>query len=455
MNKIHDADGSFKFNCPYCSQSLAATAELSGMNLNCPSCGNGIVVSDFSPRSHKRQSISKSRVLTGIVLLVVVLISPFVIFRTKDSNKPAEPSPLQSNEASPAGSVADEELLKKERAQQAHNEKLRALQKDADRVREQSVARAEAEALTRGEFALIPAGVFMMGDTLDGNINSNATPHKVNVSAFYIQKNLVSKAQWDEVRRWGLKNGYSDLKEGQGKAESHPVQSVSWYDVVKWCNAKSEKDGLNPCYFTDEAKNKVYRMGEVDLTNAMVMWNADGYRLPTEAEWEKSARGGLIGKRFPWGDTISHTQANFYNFAGESYQSGSTRSHPTYATGDKPYTSPVGSFAVNGYGLYDMAGNVYQWCWDYWDKNYPSTSQTDPRGPLNGGGPVKRNLPSNSELMRGDVSAGAGRVMRGGNWCSNAAYCRVFSRNNSCLPGAINGHTNLGFRPACNALKSN
>jgi len=276
------------------------------------------------------------------------------------------------------------------------------------------------------EFALIPAGDFMMGDALDGD--KDAPPHQVNVSAFFMQKTEVTKAQWDEVRAWGLKNGYTDLREGKGKAADHPVQTISWYDVVKWCNAKSVKDGLSPCYYTDAAQTAVYQTGESNLASTMVKWSANGYRLPTEAEWEKAARGGLSGKRFPLGDTISHDQANFKNEGKESYQKGTTGYHPAYKTGGKPYTSPVASFGANGYGLYDMMGNVSELCWDRGEK-YPSGSETDPRG-------------ADSSLF---PASPVSRVFRGGLWVDGAGGCRVAVRDFGPPFGTGSG---IGFRVA-------
>ena len=123
-------------------------------------------------------------------------------------------------------------------------------------------------------FAVIPGGNFTMGDTLDGL--TDATPHTVNVSQFFMQKKGVTKADWDDVRAYGLLHGYTDLGAGAGKATNHPVQMVSWYDVVKWCNARSEKDGLTPCYYTDAGQTVIYKTGNTDITNTMVKWSANG-----------------------------------------------------------------------------------------------------------------------------------------------------------------------------------
>jgi formylglycine-generating enzyme required for sulfatase activity len=254
-------------------------------------------------------------------------------------------------------------------------------------------------------FSLIPAGTFTMGRT-SGDTDADAPPVNVTVSQFYMGKYEVTKAEWDEVRSWAVNNGYTDLGSGAVKANDHPVQSVSWWDVVKWCNARSQKEGLTPCY---TVSGLVMKTG---TTAPDVNWTANGYRLPTEAEWEKATRGEVNGKRFPWGtDTISHSEANFRNIGGETYQSGTTGYHPTHATGSTPYTSPVGSFASNGYGLHDMAGNVWEWCWDWYGASTYVNNATDPRG----------------------AASGSKRVIRGGCWGDLAIICRSANRGKDVL----------------------
>jgi len=277
--------------------------------------------------------------------------------------------------------------------------------------------------------ALIPAGVFKMGDTLDGE--SDAIPTNVTVSAFYMDVNLVSYSQWQTVYNWATNAGYSFDNAGSGKAANHPVQLVNWWDTVKWCNARSQQAGLTPVYYTDAGLTQVYKSGETpplgSVTGLYANWSVNGYRLPTEAEWEKAARSGLSGQRFPWGNTISESQANYKGDTVDySYDLGPNGYNATFTNGVTPYTSPVAYFAPNGYGLYDMAGNVFEWCWDWWaPPPYPTGSPylggSDPRG----------------------SASGSNRVQRGGWWVSNASYTRC------CERGYSNPYTvgySIGFR---------
>ncbi len=265
---------------------------------------------------------------------------------------------------------------------------------------------------------LIPAGPFTMGNSVAADTDiTNAAPVAVTVSAFYMDVNLVTLSQWNAVRLWAYAFGYNFFA-GSGKAPNHPVHSVSWYDCVKWCNARSEREGRTPVYYTDDAQTVVYRSGNLDVTNLQVKWNANGFRLPTEAEWEKAARGGLSGQRFPWGSGIDGTLANYYgNTNIYSYDFGPDGFNAIgSAGGTNPATSPVGSFAANGYGVNDMAGNVFQWCWDWYETPYGGG--TDPRGP----------------------ALGDFRIVRGGAWYIESGAVRCAYRNRYAPSAALDSN---------------
>jgi formylglycine-generating enzyme required for sulfatase activity len=152
---------------------------------------------------------------------------------------------------------------------------------------------------------IIPAGLYEMGNTVgDADIASygDSSPVSVTVSNFYMDANLVSYGQWQLVYNWATAHGYGFVDAGSGKGTNYPVDAVDWCDAVKWSNARSQQAGLTPVYFTDAGLTQVYTNGEMA---PYANWTAKGYRLPTEAEWEKTARGGASGQRFPWGNTIS------------------------------------------------------------------------------------------------------------------------------------------------------
>ncbi len=273
--------------------------------------------------------------------------------------------------------------------------------------------------------ALVPAGSFVMGDANDGNPEGDAPTHTVTLSQYFIETNLVNLSLWQQVVTWATNHGYSFNNVGAGKAGNHPVQTLDWYDAVKWCNARSEMLGLAPCYYSNAAQTVVFRQGGLDLGTNYVNWSANGYRLPTEAEWEKAARGGASGLRFPWGDTISQSQANYNShMAFYTYDLGPDGYNPTFATGGVPYTNPGGAFASNGYGLNDMAGNLSEWCWDWYSSiYYYSSPGTDPHGPAS--------------------STFNYRVLRGGAWDFLADLARCSKRSYVTPP---NASTSFGFR---------
>ena len=253
-------------------------------------------------------------------------------------------------------------------------------------------------------FSYIPAGSFMMGDPFNEGDSVELPVHEVEVSGFYLQQTEVTNAQMAKVLNWAIgqalataSSGTVESSEGDGQElldlndgdseiswdgselvvnsgkENHPVVKVTWYGAMAYCHYRTRwEGGLTQA---------------VDLSDWTLDLNATGYRLPTEAEWEKAARGGAVGERYPFGNSIDSTLANYNANEGG--------------------TVAVGSYPATGYGLYDMAGNVEEWCADWYGSDYYGSSGAagpNPKGPAS---PVHRV-----------------RVERGGSLGNNARRCR-------------------------------
>jgi formylglycine-generating enzyme required for sulfatase activity len=272
----------------------------------------------------------------------------------------------------------------------------------------------------------VEAGDYYVGDqtgSYDYAGNTNVTLSK----GYWIAETEVTYELWYEVRTWGEGNGYTFANLGAegghggtiGEAPTddsqEPVTSINWRDTMIWCNALSEKQGLTPVYYTDSGYTTPIRAAtnnSLDTTaghedNPWVSWNAEGYRLPTEVEWEIAARGADLSSGY---GTV---------FAGNDapgdvawYQANSGLS-----------THDVGTKWANELGLYDMSGNVCEWSWDWWGSTYP-TASPDPKG----------------------STTGASRALRGGSYYGGAG--EVFFRYSD-HPDyhPAREHPIIGFRP--------
>jgi len=272
------------------------------------------------------------------------------------------------------------------------------------------------------DMAFIESGSFLMGqDRYDSSADEKPV-HVVNITnSFLITRYEITYSQWYEVYNWAIINGYTFSgfeAEGRGDMGGHSagnpihtdtesITDIEWFDTLLWCNALSEMEGKTPCYYTDASQTTVYRTGRIHINNDCVDWDADGYRLPTEAEWEYACRAGT-NTIYYWGEGEELPDIDpFAWYNGNS----NYRSHP------------VGEKLPNGWGLFDISGNNQEWIWDRYNATYYSSSPSDdPKGP----------------------DSGSLQHFRGGSWIHGPYLLRSANRNWD--PPYVD-HFDVSFRP--------
>ena len=227
----------------------------------------------------------------------------------------------------------------------------------------------------------IPAGAFEMGSTAAEAGSDEQPVHTVYLNAFYMDRYEVTNAE------------YAAFLNAQGK---HTDGGIRWFDLDDSDAHIEHVEGR----YQPKAGYANHPVIEVSWYGAMAYAKWAGKRLPTEAEWEKAARGGSVGQKYAWGNTIDASKANYLV--------------------DIKDTTPVGSYLPNGYGLYDMTGNVWEWCLDKYDSHAYTNSPR--RNPVVG----SENI---SDLINNFTTIQSSRVLRGGSWFYSAPYLRVSYRD--------------------------
>ena len=254
------------------------------------------------------------------------------------------------------------------------------------------IARDNPNPVAVDDFILVEGGTFNNGTS------------DVTLSSFYMDKYEITQAEYQAVMGVNPASGY-------GVGSNYPVYYVSWFNAIEYSNRRSLQEGLTPCYsYSTYGTNPDnwpagWNTTSANHTNVSCNWSVDGYRLPTEMEWQFAARGGNQMHNY------SYSGSNDLNDVGWYWYNWGSANRSTHS---------VGALAANELGTFDMSGNVWEWCWDIYG-NYPGGSQTDPHG----------------------ATVGSYRVIRGGSWYNSAGNCTVSYRVGDSAATSVGG---IGFR---------
>jgi len=242
--------------------------------------------------------------------------------------------------------------------------------------------------------------VFIKGGTFK-NTKSGYYGKRMTIPSFYIGQFEVTQKEWQEVM---------GSNPSAFKSDKLPVETVSWYDCVAYCNKRSVKEGLRPYYSIDSVKKDTQNTNELDAIKWMVTIHetANGYRLPTEAEWEYAAGGGQLSRGYTYsGSNAIDETAWYWKNAGDHYLTGNW-SWPVLVKNNNK-TKPIGSRAPNELGLYDMSGNVREWCWDWFRASAKQEEAEAPQGRTwKGGGWIGGDFCCESSFRAGHQANGKG-----------------------------------------------
>jgi len=427
--------------------------------------------------------MNKKKLITILVICLGLLINPALgqdkdyLMRALDTNGDGELSAdeiknieavLKALDTNGDGKISREEFKKKKRGKQRRNNRPEEKRIVTDLPESNNTPAPEIDFIT------IKSDVYLMGDHHDlggkEHRNDEVPVHQAHIDSFQISRYETTNIQYCEYLNFALDKGRIQVQSGyvylKGRKEilcdtydsdpassilyrnnifsviqnrdNHPVVCIRWPGAAAFCNWMSEKKKLPSCY---------------DLKSWKCNYSKKGIRLPTEAEWEYASRGGAKDPYFiyPWGDDADYSKVNWPG------------SKDPFETGPYPWTTPVGFFngalhhqedfnwpgsqrtyqthdGVNGFGLYDAAGNVWEWVNDWYARDYSNSSKVNPTGPTNGT-PMRDNKPY--------------RVLRGGNWYNgDEGHSRVSNRNPSYYRGPDDpDHRwyHIGFRVACAA----